>query len=187
MSSQFQTEITPCVVLSADSPRTEQPPRLKIQLKQHQLALIKKCMELEKSSIEEYIADNISIKTRFGIIGDVVGSGKTLSILGLIETNKSVKTTIHKYFSNPYVSYIDNSNSHYTNYSSKKVYENTNIIIVPHNIYKQWSSSIETYTSLKYLGIFNKKSYEKFKELFEKDELDYDFYDSDVEGPKVCI
>lgn len=174
MASQFQNETTPCVVLNSESPRIEQPHRMKIQLKQHQLALIHKCRQLEKSSTEPYIVGSLNIKTRFGIIGDVVGSGKTLSVLGLIETMKSVKTTIPKYYSNPYVSYIDSSDSTYTNYSNKKMYENTNVIIVPHNIYKQWSSAIEKNTNLKYVGIFNKKSYEKFKEYLEKDELDCD-------------
>ena len=171
MESQFENETTPCVVLNSESPRIEQPPRLKIQLKQHQLALIHKCRELENSSTESYIIGDLNIKTRFGIIGDVVGSGKTLSILGLIETEKEIKSSIPKYFSNPHISYIDNSNTNYSNYSNKKVYDNINVIIVPHNIYKQWSGSIETHTNLKYFGIFNKKSYEKFTETLDKDEL----------------
>jgi hypothetical protein len=171
MASNFQDEVTPCIVLTSESPRIEQPPRLKIQLKQHQLALIHRCRELEDSSLTNYVLGSLNIKTRIGIIGDVVGSGKTLSILGLIESERNVKTSIPKYYSNPHVSYIDSSNSNYSNYSNKKVYDNTNIIIVPHNIYKQWSSAIESQTNLKYIGIFNKKSYEKFKEHLEKDEL----------------
>ena len=172
MTSQFQNETTPCVILTQDSPCIEQPDRLKIQLKQHQLALINRCRELENSSTTPYKINNLNIKTRMGIIGDVVGSGKTLSILGLIETEKSIKSCISKYVSNKYISYIDNSN--YINYGTNtKVYENTNIIVVPHNIFKQWVSTIEEYTTIKYLGIY-KKSYEKFTELLEKKELDFD-------------
>ena len=175
MASQFQQETTPCVILTKDSPYIEQPNKLKIQLKQHQLALINKCRELENSSISSYKIDNLNIKTRIGIIGDVVGSGKTLSILGLIETEKSIKSSIPKFFSNKYISYIDENKSNYINYSANhKVYNNTNVIVVPHNIFKQWVNTIETYTTLKYIGIYNKKSYEKFKELLEKDEINYD-------------
>ena len=175
MASQFQSENVPSVVLNSESPRIEQPPRIKIPLKHHQLALIHRCRTLEKSSTSSYNANNLNIKTRVGVIGDVVGSGKTLSVLGLIETEKTIKTSIPKYFSNQYISYIDISNSNYVNYGSeKKAYENTSVIVVPHNIYKQWVSTIETHTNLKYLGIYNKKSYEKFKEVFEKDELNYD-------------
>lgn len=176
MTSQIQTESSPCTILDAESPRIEQPSRIKIPLKQHQLALIHRCRLLENSSNEAYNEESYSIKTRIGIIGDVVGSGKTLSILGLIETEKSIKTCIPKYYSNSYISYINKKNISYNQqYSSLKNLDNTNVILVPHNIYKQWVTSIETYTTLKYLGIFNKKSFEKFKEEESKDNLkDYD-------------
>ena len=170
-------ETSLCTILNENSERINQP-QLKIQLKQHQLALIKKCRELEDSSTKELIIDNINIKTKIGIIGDVVGSGKTLSILGLIQEQKKITTSIPKYFSNPFISYINSSNSTYSNYNNKKFHENTNVIIVPHNIYKQWSSTIETYTSLTFLGIYNKKSYEKFIEILSNESFQY--FDVDI-------
>lgn len=176
MTSQIEIESSPCTILDTESPRIEQPIGIKIPLKQHQLALIHRCRLLEKSSIEQYKQGLYTIKTRMGIIGDVVGSGKTLSVLGLIETEKSIKTCIPKYYSNSYISYINEQNISYNQqHSSLKNLDNTNIILVPHNIYKQWSTTITTHTSLKYLGIFNKKSFEKFNEEQLKDNLkDYD-------------
>jgi hypothetical protein len=176
MATQFETEITPCTILDAESPRIEQPSRIKIPLKQHQLALIHRCRLLENSSNEAYNEANYNIKTRIGIIGDVVGSGKTLSVLSLIETEKSLKTCIPKYYSNSYISFINEKNSSYNpNQSGLKKLDNTNVILVPHNIYKQWSITIETHTNLKYLGVFNKKTLDKFKEEESKDNLkDYD-------------
>ena len=56
-------ETSPCTILNEDSDRILQP-NMKIQLKQHQLALIKKCRELEKSSIENLVIDNINIKLK---------------------------------------------------------------------------------------------------------------------------
>ena len=173
MSSQLQSELSPCVTLTSDSPRIEQPKKLKITLKQHQLALINRCRILENSSNNAYIADNHNIKTKFGIVGDIVGSGKTLTILGLIETEKSIKSSIPKYFSNTCISYIDNNSTNYVNYSNKKEFLNTNVIVVPHNIYKQWSSTIETHTDIKYIGVFNKKSYDKFRLELQKEAFDY--------------
>ena len=174
MSTQFEAESSPCIILNQDSPRVDQP-TLNIPLKQHQLALIHKCREFEKSSIDSYNIDGLNIKTKMGIIGDIVGSGKTLSILGLIETENNVKTTIPKYYSNQFISYIDSSQLNYNNFSNDKKYlSNTNVIVVPHNIYKQWSSTIETHTNLKYIGIYNKKSYEKFNEELIKEDFDYD-------------
>ena len=176
MTSQIEIESSPCTILDTESPRIEQPSRIKIPLKQHQLALIHRCRLLENSSNEAYIEESYSIRTRIGIIGDVVGSGKTLSVLGLIETEKSIKTCIPKYYSNSYISYINEQNIGYNQqHSSFKKLDNTNIILVPHNIYKQWSTTITTHTTLKYLGIFDKKSFEKFNEEQLKDNLkDYD-------------
>ena len=37
-------------------------------------------------------------------------------------------------------------------------------VIVVHNIYKQWATAIENYTTFKYFGINNKKTLEKFEE-----------------------
>lgn len=174
-STTFQDEQTNCVVLNADSQRVSQPRLIKMPLKQHQLALIKRCSDLENSSKKPYNINRFSIKTRTGVIGDIVGSGKTLSVLGLISNSKCVKAEIPRYFSNSFISYIDSQNSFdSSHYSSFKNLENTNIIIVPHNIYKQWSSTIETQTELKYIGVFNKKSFEKFEELIKEEDFSPD-------------
>ena len=72
-----------------------------IQLKKHQMALIHKCMNLENNSIPMDGGESLEsvesvgkgevfskeMKTRIGIIGDKVGSGKSFSILGLFLTN----------------------------------------------------------------------------------------------------
>jgi hypothetical protein len=174
-STTFQDEQTNCVILNEDSPIVSQPRLIKTNLKQHQLALIKRCSELEKSSNKSYNINRYNIQTRIGVIGDIVGSGKTLSVLGLISNSKSIKAKIPKYFSNSHISYIDSTNSFDTiNYNSLKNLDTTNVIIVPHNIYKQWSSTIEKETELKYIGIFNKKSFQKFEEQIKEEEFSPD-------------
>ena len=80
---------------------------------------------------------------------------------------------VYPNFSNPFVSYIDSSSSTYSNYHNKTLHENTNVIVVPHNVYKQWCTTIENNTNLKYIGIFNKKSYEKFDEIMRNEEFQY--------------
>ena len=174
-STTFQDEQTNCVILNEDSPIVSQPRLIKTNLKQHQLALIKRCSELEQSSNKSYNINRYNIQTRIGVIGDIVGSGKTLSVLGLISNSKSIKAKIPKYFSNSHISYIDSTNSFDTiNYNSLKNLDTTNVIIVPHNIYKQWSSTIEKETVLKYIGIFNKKSFQKFEEQIKEEEFSPD-------------
>ena len=139
-------------VLDGNSPVTTQPKDIKIQLKQHQLALIKECRNLEQSSMNPIIYKNYSFKTKIGIIGDIVGSGKTLSILGLISEKKNIKTFIQLTHGGSSLSYhLLNENIDTDDFDD--MYKNTDLIVIPHNIYKQWINVIENQTNLSYMSI----------------------------------
>jgi hypothetical protein len=56
--------------LSPESPKIEQPENINIKLKDHQLAMVKKCMEIEEMNI-----------CNFGIMSDKPGTGKTYVVL----------------------------------------------------------------------------------------------------------
>ena len=150
-------------ILTPDSKRIEQPDDIRIPLKFHQLALIRYCKRLEKterSPIKKRMGDGeFKISTKIGVIGDVVGSGKTLSILGLIA---STKDTRYEYnFTNQYTNIYagqggDLCRIKCVNCPEEEVY-NTSIIIVPHTIFKQWDTTIKTHTTLTHLCIYNKK------------------------------
>ena len=78
------------IILDDTYDKETQPEHIKLPLKVHQLTLLKKCRELEDSSINPIKLTNTEqntyseIKSKFGIIGDTVGSGKTITILSLI-------------------------------------------------------------------------------------------------------
>ena len=78
------------VVLDDTFSKDTQPKEIKIPLKTHQLTLLKKCSELENSSHNPIILHDTEnnteseLQSTFGIIGDIVGSGKTLTVLALI-------------------------------------------------------------------------------------------------------
>ena len=164
--SQMEDETvgTTTTILTPESPMIEQPTDIKTKLKNHQRALIHYCIKLEHS--EEYPLDyNLSerkyeINTNIGIIGDVVGSGKTLSILGLIE---STHDTVPRY------NFVDRSDklggslwkSKCVDCPSEHVY-NTSFIIIPHTIFKQWDGVIKEQSSIKYIGINNQKTLNKY-------------------------
>lgn len=59
--------------LTEDSPKIDSINNINITLKDHQLAIIKKCTEIEENNI-----------CNFGIMNDKPGTGKTYAILGLI-------------------------------------------------------------------------------------------------------
>ena len=69
-------------LLSFDSPRAEQPNEINIKLREHQLAMLHKCSEIEN------IEHNI-----FGIMSDKPSTGKTYVILGLIRELASKKNS----------------------------------------------------------------------------------------------
>ena len=148
-------------------PKVEQPEKIKIPLKPHQLTMISRCKVLEDSSNNPLIirdAEHIKeFKTKFGIIGDVVGSGKTFSVLGLIASDQFVKTRLPKVYSNPFVNYCESSISEFE-------INKLNIIVVPHTIFKQWVEAIEKFTSLSFIGINNTKTEKEFFRIYDSDE-----------------
>jgi len=162
------------VVLDDTFPKDIQPKEIKIPLKTHQLTLLKKCSDLENSShnpikLHDTINNTESeLQSTFGIIGDIVGSGKTLTVLALIAKQTMLKNKLPKMMNKGTITCTERSLVDY----DVKPY---NIIVVPHTIYKQWVSTIEDYTTLKYFGINNKKSFESFIDIFKSDEKSKEF------------
>lgn len=63
-------------LLNGDSPKIEHPDDINIQLKEHQLAIVKRCIDIESSS-------------KFGVMSDKPGTGKTYAILALMHISNS--------------------------------------------------------------------------------------------------
>jgi len=155
--------------------QAQQPEKVFIKLKPHQLTSLYKAIEMENqgelnykiknisdnailANDEEYI--NVKIGTNVGIIGDMVGYGKTLIAISLIASNNLDNIHI-----NP--NYIKNYNSgrcySYLNISTtnnliKKDNNiiNTTLIIVPRGpVFVQWENTIKNSTNLKLLSITN--------------------------------
>jgi hypothetical protein len=139
-------------IINNEDITAKQPETINIQLKQHQLKMLNKCLELENKKIK---INNSIIKSSIGVIADPVGSGKSYVILGL--------------FSNPYIKnkkkellYRSNLFSLYNNIENEYIYKNINILIIPHNIFHQWKEYIKNTTlQVKYIKI--KKDLEKIK------------------------
>ena len=163
-----QTNVTSvdAVIIDDSYPLEKQPIDIKIELKTHQLALLKKCSELEQSSNSPIIIpkggnSTIELKSKFGIMGDIVGSGKTISMLSLIANNPVLNNSLSMIsMKSNLVSFVEHSDTLEADIIA------TNIIVVPHTIYKQWCETIEKYTTLTYYGINNSKSMLKFIDIF---------------------
>ena len=99
-------------MLNNTSVKYEQPNDINIILKNHQLAMLYKCMEIEK-------------KSNICIMRDKPGAGKTYVILSFINELKKRNKLLK---------------------NGKNETNETNIIIVPQNIYFQWIISIESFS-----------------------------------------
>ena len=143
-------------------------PNLNIQLKEHQKSLIYACIELEKTShISQITSDNIHYQSNIGIIGDSVGSGKSISVLGLI----CIKPKLDDYiFPNEYTVHESWGIISY-NCNIKSTNIHSNVILVPHSIINQWETYIMNYTKLSYIKINSTKSCGFTKEKIESSDI----------------
>lgn len=158
--------------LFEDSPRADQPCNVNITLKAHQLALLQKCLEVERGPImlhscfPEQTHPDDHITTRLGIIGDQVGSGKSYVILSLVQNRQLQEedNTVTRSLGNNMVIC-----------KTKETHRNvgTNVLVIPHNLTSQWVNYITKWSSnLKYI-LINKKT---FADLLE-DKINIEEYD----------
>lgn len=115
-----------------------QPEMLGIELMEHQKKSIYEMIKLEKNGVVNiknvmfYDNDNndLIVNTRIGILGDMVGTGKSLMIVSLCLMNKYVENREIYYSSDKYVNIIQSTEK----YEKKP----NNLVIVPDNLVKQW-------------------------------------------------
>lgn len=170
--------------LNENSSKIIQDSRIKISLKEHQKTAIKAMIDFEDRGIVKFsreatiqhfnIVDkeerennwyysyynrnnqnieykNISfeIESNYGILADKVGSGKTFMTMGLI-AYKQIPSNRDKIISSSIYSVIK--------YKCNETPIKTNLILVPHNICRQWSeafkfSTLKTYTVAKHSDV----------------------------------
>jgi SNF2 family DNA or RNA helicase len=150
----YFTEVT------KEFPRCQQPSKIILPLKKHQMAMVQTMIKLEN---EEQVCNNVNethnqnntliIKPKLGVLCDMVGSGKSIITLSLIAIDNqgdklSTKTLTHVQ---------DSELCLITLKPKEKRRLKTNLIIVPHTIVKQWETYIETQTTLKCLSIIRTK------------------------------
>ena len=140
--------------LNESSPRSDQPSSIKIPMKVHQLASLHYINKLETE--ENFIVDNKKIESTIGVIADKVGSGKSLIVLSVIANNPTLHKNLNIYRSDGYINTIK--------VSSNNNFIDTNIIVVPHGIVKQWIKYITDYTNLKYITINSAKTFKVINE-----------------------
>ena len=155
--------------LNESSPLAIQPAKIITTLKPHQLATLYKAMQLEQEhNIEYKEGDTLSkITVNIGLLGDLVGYGKTLSALAIIANNEIQQIHTNDLLTSSYTNCDIFHNNRYTfnsmtitrnvvNMPTTDDYINTTLVIVPRGpVYTQWVTTLKEQTKLKYLAIDN--------------------------------
>jgi hypothetical protein len=149
--------------INENSPVISQPDNITIPLKPHQLAMIKAMRDLEDNSYTPIFGYNNPnykkwFQTDFACLCDKVGSGKSLTVLGLISDKpylRNKRKCIKTY----------GSRIREISYSSLNL--PINIIAVPIGIFNQWEKYIKKQTKLDAFYIKSSSELNKFKKFVE--------------------
>jgi SNF2 family DNA or RNA helicase len=150
--------------LTAESPKAEQPHEIQISLRDHQKALLYAMAQREKESQKGIVWNGSRTFANYGVLGDEVGTGKSLVVLSHIAQMKQ-NTHIHKQRILASASTTNFFTIYTKRYSSEK---KPALIVVPHTIYRQWQMYCKKQTSL---NIFYAKTHKDIDALFNFTDL----------------
>lgn len=169
--------------IEENDPRAEQPKAIKKPLKPHQLASIHKAMVMEREGRIYYNIQNpehhpefeynrrynpnwrtkyrgeYSMRTNIGIIGDMVGYGKTLTALGIIASTPPAeifqeKEIVHAFHSTRTDRHITFHCERAQDTADTRQLFQTTLVIVPRGpVYNQWNKMLKEQTKLRCLAI----------------------------------
>jgi hypothetical protein len=201
--SEVNNEIIYDIEIDSLSRRENQPIKIKKGLKPHQLASLYKAIHMENvgtinykhykkplyNNINEYIVeDNIKISTNIGILGDIVGYGKTLTALSIVAQNPLYNIHIndimtHSFHSSKAYNYFTAVTDNKKAPDVKKMISSTLIIVPRGPVYVQWEKTLKNDTTLKYIAIDSLifiKKYLPDKNLINEDNIIEYFNQYDV-------
>jgi hypothetical protein len=157
--------------LTSDSPRVDLKHRnLKVPLRAHQAAATQAMIDHEIRLSKGWDISGQTLFSSWGILGDGVGVGKSLTVLSHIAHLKSETAFSPKMpkLSMPSSQYLYSmENTVYTDLSECAA----SLIVVPHTLYRQWSTYIKEQTNLNTFFVTTKRSLELgfWKNLNEAD------------------
>lgn len=131
--------------LTSNSPTCQTPPEIKVPLRDHQKALLQAMITREQEMMQGIELDDTTFFSRIGVLGDHVGSGKTLVALAHIALTSAQNTISYKRCLSD-----GPQREHTFSVQHINIDEGfgATLIIVPHILYRQWKTAIEKQTSL---------------------------------------
>jgi hypothetical protein len=185
--------------LTEHSPHAAQPLWIKPTLRPHQLTLLAAAKDLEGHAYADTInMSDPQLITKYGIIADRVGAGKSLVALSLIKEEAPRNTTINmksgdshgdtmlfnviqmppptpfkEEWKDPTLTNKDIMNN--MSNGKTRIFTNTALLIVPHNVCNQWETYIKEQTHLRALIVKKTKDCD-----YERPGFLTDVFSSDV-------
>lgn len=125
-----------------NSPRAEQPLDISLELKPHQLASLYRMRLLDKNCGLK--TDNEKVHSNIGILADLAGYGKTITLLALIQELKE-----HNLEWMPRVkTFINNGFGIAITQQRRVNHIGTSLIVVPDQLTEHWQYHLDTWTEL---------------------------------------
>ena len=137
------------------SVQCEQPAEIKVGLRPHQKAMIHRMTQMETGLQTGYDISGEKLFSRYAVIGDAVGVGKSLMVLGHIAKMK------HEEPNRAYHKLNINSTSNLYSIKLHQALDLSNcrsLLVVPHTLFRQWQEYIEDQTELKSYLIKTKRN-----------------------------
>jgi len=134
-----------------------QPLEIKVALRPHQLAMIHAMSEKEKGCVDGFQINGETHFSQMAILGDKVGSGKTLTTLGYIANKKlnPITSVFRRLHDKSQTAFWSQKPVHQTDCSGGT------LIIVPHTLFHQWKYAIQQQTTLSFFEVKTTKALEK--------------------------
>lgn len=142
--------------LRSGAPEAEQPPEIKVSLRPHQKAILYAMEQREIAVSQGLDSSGAKLFSQFGFLGDSVGVGKSLMILGHIARLKHLPPL-------PTIPMLDKNctpkmySLHETNIVAGRR-EIGCLLVVPHTLFRQWQGYLKEQTTLKALSMQTKKT-----------------------------
>ena len=180
--------------LTESSPQATQPPSLKTAMRPHQLSLLAAARDLERNaSLSQIDIETPQLLTRYGVLADRVGAGKSLVALGLVRDAPVAQAQLTlkdggsaRIIGLKHMPAVQEWDSSWSDLSGSDLhsrlfpsrgahfYTRTALFIVPHNVMAQWELYIKEQTTLKAAVIKKTKDcdYERpgfYRDLFTAD------------------
>lgn len=129
--------------VTENSPRASHPLNVTTTLKNHQLATLCRMEAIERSG--QIASNGTTVKSTFGVVTDKVGSGKTITMCAHISRFRQCLNECS----------IPMTYGPHIERELHDIYElvDTNVIVVPHTVYKQWIDTVSHSTDLTFYGI----------------------------------